>query len=181
MLRDAAQQALIQCGQTQQLSLAEYPSYLPVIGAARSVPSSDHGAAAVFDFGGTRAKRGIAFFDAVNSNCRSGALCRLRVLPPRDLGKLTWEGRTAELGATIVAIMADTIRTVEPLIDLAPTILCSVAACALAGRPNTAVLMMGSALGVGFVPPAEGYRPLAEQFALEQGQDTSRNQPGGGM
>ena len=44
---------------------------------------------------------------------------------------------------------------------------CDVAACALAGRPNAAVLMLGSALGVGFVPPAEGYRLLAEQFALE--------------
>jgi hypothetical protein len=130
----------------------------------------------------------------------------------------------------MVAIMADTIhewmnsiRAVEPSINLAPTVLCSVAAyvedgepvrmdrgaytslhrlspdirawfcaqigaavgtprgaveiefvhdcdvaaCALAGRPNAAVLMLGSALGVGFVPPAEGYRPLAEQFMLE--------------
>jgi hypothetical protein len=58
---------------------------------------------------------------------------------------------------------------------------CDVAACALAGRPNTAVLMMGSALGVGFVPPAERYRPLAEQFSVEQGRDISRSQPGGGM
>ena len=116
--------------------------------------------------------------------------------------------------------MAETIRAVEPSVNLAPTILCSVAAyvedgepvridrgaytwlhhlssdirawfndrvgeavdrpveiefvhdcdvaaCALAGRPNAAVLMLGSALGVGFVPPAEGYRPLAEQFTLE--------------
>ena len=44
---------------------------------------------------------------------------------------------------------------------------CDVAACALAGRPNAAVLMLGSALGVGFVPPAEGYRALAERFTLE--------------
>lgn len=44
---------------------------------------------------------------------------------------------------------------------------CDVAACALAGRPDAAVLMLGSALGVGFVPPAEGYRPLAEHFVLK--------------
>ena len=44
---------------------------------------------------------------------------------------------------------------------------CDVAACALAGRPDAAVLMLGSALGVGFVPPAEGNRPLAEQFTSE--------------
>ena len=43
---------------------------------------------------------------------------------------------------------------------------CDVAACALAGQPNAAVFMMGSALGVGFVPPAEGYRPIEGQFTL---------------
>jgi len=136
------------------------------------------------------------------------------------MGRLTQVGRTAELGAAMVAIMADTIRAARPSLDLAPTILCSVgayveggepvrldrgpytwlhrlapdirawfaarigeatgraveieflhdcdvAACALAGRPNAAVLMMGSALGVGFVPPAERYRPLAERFTIE--------------
>ena len=120
----------------------------------------------------------------------------------------------------MVAIIADTIRAVEPTFTLAPTILCSVgayveegepvrmdrgpytwlhrlspdirawfnarigeavdkpveieflhdcdaAACALAGRPNAAALMLGTGLGVGFVPPAEGCRPLAEQFTLE--------------
>jgi hypothetical protein len=227
LIRDAVQEVLIRCGQERKLTLADHPSYLPTIGAARSVPPSSHGAAVVFDFGGTKAKRGIAFFD------RSGALCRLRVLPPRDLGDLTWEGRTAELGAAMVTIMADTIRAVEPSIKLAPTILCSVAAyvedgepvrmdrgaytslhhlspdirawfsarigeavgraaeiefvhdcdvaaCALAGRPNAAVLMLGSALGVGFVPPAEGYRPLAERFTLEQGQGIARNPLGEG-
>jgi len=230
LIRDAAQEVLIRCGRQRRLSLADHPSYLPIIGAARSVPPSGYDAAVVFDFGGTKAKRGIAFFD------RSGALCRLRVLPPRDLGDLTWGGKTAELGAAMVATMVDTIRVVQPSINLAPTILCSVAAyvedsepvrmdrgaytslhrlspdvrawfcaqigetvgtprgavqiefvhdcdvaaCALAGRPNTAVLMMGSALGVGFVPPAEGHRPLAERFALEQSQDISIDQPGGG-
>jgi len=233
LMRDAAQEVLIRCGQERKLILADHPSYLPTIGAARSVPPSSHGAAVVFDFGGTMAKRGIAFFD------RSGALCRLRVLPSRDLGDLTWGEKTAELGAAMVAIMAETIRewlvsihAVEPSITLAPTILCSVAAyvedgepmhidrgaytwlhhlspdirawfcdrigeavsraveiefvhdcdaaaCALAGRPNAAVLMLGSWLGVGFVPPAEGYRPLAERFTLGQGQGIARNPPGG--
>ena len=41
---------------------------------------------------------------------------------------------------------------------------CDVAACALAGRPRCAVLMLDSALGVGFVPPAAGYRVLAGDF-----------------
>jgi hypothetical protein len=213
LIRDAAQEVLIQCRLERTLSLADHPSYLPTIGAARSVPPSDHHAAVVFDFGGSRAKRGIATYG------RSGALCRLRVLSPRDLGDLTWGGKTAELGAEMVAIMAETIRAAEPFLTLAPTILCSVAAyvedgepmrldrgaytslhrlapdirawfnarirkavgrpveiefvhdcdvaaCALAGRPTAAVLMLGSALGVGFVPPAEGYRSLAERFTL---------------
>jgi hypothetical protein len=234
LTRDAAQEVLIRCGQERKLILADHPSYLPTIGAARSVPPSSHGAAVVFDFGGTMAKRGIAFFDG------SGTLWRLRVLPSLDLGDLTWREKTAELGAAMVAIMAETIyewmnaiRAVEPSITLAPAILCSVAAyvedgepmhidrgaytwlhhlspdirawfcdrigeavgraveiefvhdcdvaaCALAGRPNTAVLMLGSWLGVGFVPPAERYRPLAERFTLEEGQGVSRDPPGGG-
>jgi hypothetical protein len=44
---------------------------------------------------------------------------------------------------------------------------CDVAACALAGRLNAAVPMLGSWLGCGFVPPAEGYRTIAERFTLE--------------
>ena len=214
VIRDAAQEVLADCDQARRLDLAEHSTYLPTIGAARSVPTSGHGAAVVFDFGGTKAKRGIAVFD------RREALSRLRILPPRDIGHLVQAGKTAELGAAMVEIMAETIRAAEPSIILAPTILCSVAAyvedgeparidrgaytwlhhlapdirawfcaqvgavvdrtveiefvhdcdvaaCALAGRPNAAVLMLGSSLGVGFVPPAEGYRPLAERFTLE--------------
>jgi hypothetical protein len=214
LIRDTAQKTLVRCDVERALSLADFPSYLPTIGAARSVPPSGHSAAVVFDFGGSKAKRGIAVYD------RSGALCRLRVLPPRDTGQLTQREKTAELGAAMVAIIADTIRAVEPTFTLAPTILCSVgayveegepvrmdrgpytwlhrlspdirawfsariqeavgrpveieflhdcdvAACALAGRPNAAVLMLGTGLGVGLVPAAEGYRPLAEQFTLE--------------
>ena len=40
------------------------------------------------------------------------------------------------------------------------------AARALAGRTNTAVLMMGTALGIGFVPPIEGFRSLSDTFTL---------------
>jgi hypothetical protein len=217
LIRDAAQEVLVQCGQERRLSLAEHSAYLPTIGAARSVPPSGHSAAAVFDFGGTKAKSGIALFD------RSGALCRLRVLPPRDLGDLTWGEKTAELGAAMVDMIAQAIRDADPSFALSPTIMCSVAAyvedgepvrmdrgaytrlhrlapdirawlcarigaavgtprgaveiaflhdcdvaaCALAGRPDAAVLMLGSALGVGFVPLAAGYRPLAEGFGLD--------------
>ena len=43
---------------------------------------------------------------------------------------------------------------------------CDVAACAMAGRPRCAVLMLGSSLGVGFAPPATGYRLLSGDFRL---------------
>jgi hypothetical protein len=224
-IRDAAQEVLDQVGLERRLSLADYPSSLPLIGAARSVPLSGHSAAVVFDFGGSRAKRGIAAYDG------SGALCRLHALPPRDVGHLTQAGKTAELGEAMVAIIVETMCAVETASHLAPTVVCSVAAyvedgepvrmdrgsytwlhrlapdirawfkarlgghigaeygpqyglqvglefvhdcdvaaCALAGRPHAAVLMLGSGLCVGFVPPAEGYRPLAEGFALHQVQ-----------
>jgi hypothetical protein len=45
---------------------------------------------------------------------------------------------------------------------------CDVAACALAGRPNTAVLMLGTALCAGFVPPGDRYRPIADHFTLDR-------------
>jgi MFS family permease len=40
------------------------------------------------------------------------------------------------------------------------TLIHNVAACAPVRRPNTAVLMLGSAFGVGFVPRVAGCRPL---------------------
>ncbi len=41
------------------------------------------------------------------------------------------------------------------------------AAAALAGQAHTAVIMLGSALGVGFVPPSEFLRPIISDFHLE--------------
>jgi len=41
------------------------------------------------------------------------------------------------------------------------------AACALAGEGQAAVIMLGSALGIGFVPPADGYRRLSDGFGLK--------------
>jgi hypothetical protein len=46
---------------------------------------------------------------------------------------------------------------------------CDLAARALAGSPHTAVVMLGSGLGVGFVPPMEGYAEIAEGFEVEGG------------
>ena len=51
------------------------------------------------------------------------------------------------------------------------------AAAALAGQPHTAVIMLGSALGVGFVPPGKRFRPLAPDFKVVLAGDDSSDQP----
>jgi hypothetical protein len=42
------------------------------------------------------------------------------------------------------------------------------AALAYAGQAHSIVLTLGTAIGNGFPPPAEGYRPLAAEFQVEQ-------------
>jgi hypothetical protein len=43
---------------------------------------------------------------------------------------------------------------------------CDAAAVALAGWERAAVVMLGSALGVGFVPPEEEYRKVSPTFTI---------------
>jgi hypothetical protein len=213
----AAQAALAAAGLPGlRVSTAEYPSLLALIGAARSVPPGPYRAAAVADFGGTHGKRGLAFYDP------DGALERLRVLPPLATHALSGPGQAGDLAAAIVAGLAETIRVAGEETDLAPLVMCSVAAyvqdnrpalapgreggayalrglapdpaswlaeqistacgrpvhfqfahdCdvaarALAGRPRCAVVMLGTALGVGFAPPAAGCRPVGEPVKIE--------------
>jgi len=208
-----AQRALDLCGlQDLVLEMSEYPSYLPLIGLARSVPKGTPGAVVVTDFGSSRTKRGLAIYQGEQVH-------RLRVLPTRDIE--TWRAKEhpAHLATQMMAILSDTVGEADQDTALAPQILCSVAAyveegapmqldggsytslhrahpdvrhwfsqqlsqargtpvqvtfyhdcCiaarALAGRLRTAVVMMGTALGVGFVPPADGIRPISDQFRL---------------
>jgi len=213
-IRPVVESVLVQCGITdRRVSVSEYPSYLPLIGAARSIPWELQGAAVVVDFGSTRAKRGIAFFDEDNT------LSRLQILPTKDITDLTGPGKTTELAAAMINLITDDINQVSQGAPLVPKIMCSmaayveggepakinrgaytslnqlspriadwfserisqaagvkvvvefvhdcdVAACALAGRPRSAILMPGSALGVGFAPPGDHYRPIAGDFAL---------------
>jgi hypothetical protein len=72
-----------------------------------------------------------------------------------------------DIRAWFYARIGAAVGTPRGAVEIAFVHDCDVAACALAGRPNAAVLMLGSALGVGFVPPAEGYRLLPEQSTLE--------------
>ena len=213
----AASQVLRVCGlQQPDLSLAEQPSVLPLIGAARAIPPGNWRAAALADFGGSFAKHALAWY------AEDGALHRLQVLPAVPIVHLTLEGQSADLAQAMISILADTIRRAPPQASLAPQVICSVAgylkdgrpvqyaglnmgiyswlnalaedlpawfserissasgkqvdfvfahdgdaaAAALAGQADTAVLMLGSALGVGFAPPGERFRPLAPDFRV---------------
>ena len=215
VIRGAVEGGLVSCGLPEiSIQVCEHPSYLPLVGAARSLPPGEGRVAVVADFGGTRLKRGIAFYG------EGAALQRLEILPSCDIAALTEAGKTAALAEEMIAILAETIKRAGALTTPNPKIMCSVAAyvedgkplnidrggyyalnrlspdisgwfsakisqasgidvqvefvhdcdaaaVALAGREKTAVLMLGSALGVGFVPPENACRPLAQGFVVD--------------
>ena len=215
VIREAVEGGLVSCGLLDiGIQVCEHPSYLPLVGAARGLPPGEERVAVVADFGGTRLKRGIAFYG------EGDALQRLEILPPCDIAALTEAGKTAALAEEMIAILAETIKRAGALTTLSPKIMCSVAAyvedgkplnidrggyywlnrlsrdisgwfsaqisqacgkkkqvefvhdcdtaaVALAGMEKTAVLMLGSALGVGFVPPMDVYRPFSLGFKIE--------------
>jgi hypothetical protein len=214
----AAEGVLAELGLADRhLLLAANPSYLPLIGAARSLPASPGGVAALIDFGQSRVKRGLAYFD------RYGNLSSLRVIPPLSVEHLSDPGRTSELANAIIASLVETIRQASAQFVLIPLVTASVAAyiragrpesgpgrdtgayalgqistnitawfaarigeacgmkvqfrfahdgaaaaCALAGQPHAAVIMLGTSLGIGFAPPAPLFRPLSIDFNLEE-------------
>jgi len=191
----------------------ENPSNLPLIGAARSLLAGQGRLAVVADFGGTHAKRGLAFY------AEEGSLQRLEVLPPCTTTALITPGKTTELAEGMVSILAETARAAPQDKALLLPILCSAAAyveagkpmkvyhlgyyalnqistdllswfsdkisqesgrkvrleflhdcdaaaIAMAGKERSAVLMLGSALGVGFVPNKDRDRPISPDFEL---------------
>lgn len=216
-LCQTASQAMLACGLSQpSLSVAGYPSFLPLTGAARSILPGEWQAAALADFGGSFAKRALAWYT------EDGSLRSLQILPEVPIAHLTLEGKSAELAQAMTGILADTIRQAGVEVSFAPQVMCSVAsylkdghpvqyagrnmgiyswlnalaedlpawfserisaacgrqvrlefahdgdaaAAALAGQPGAAVIMLGSALGVGFAPPGDRFRPLAPDFKV---------------
>ncbi len=211
-----AQAQLAECGLADRALRAAFdPAYLPLIGAARRLPRGVGQSAALVDFGSTRAKRGLAFYDP------TGALTDLRVMEPLVIEDLSEPGRALELADAITVCLIDTIRHSRQGMELAPVMTVSVAAyihnnrpesgpgrasgayalaaisediagwfamrigeaCgydvqfqfvhdgdaaagALAGLPHAAVIMMGTSLGVGFVPPVDGIRPVTGDFKV---------------
>jgi hypothetical protein len=218
MLCQTISETIEKCGITNlKVQVAGYPSYLPLIGAARSLPLKWGGKsvaiAVVADFGGTQAKRGLVTYAA------DGSLQCLEVFPSRSVANLNASGKTKELAAAMVVMLADSLRVIPEGLPLIPQILvslaayiqdgkplnlerggyyalnklsgnisawfseqvslvsgrviqveflhdCDAAAVALAGREKTAVLMLGSALGVGFVPQEERHRKVSSTFDI---------------
>ncbi len=213
----AASNVLKLCGLPQPtLSVGEHPSVLPLIGAARTVSPGSWQAAVLADFGGTYAKRGLAFY------AEDGSVHSLQVLPPVMILHLTQEGKSPQLAQAMIDILTETVRHAGTKVALAPQIICSAAcylkdgrpvqyagrnmgiyswlnalaedlpgwlsqriseasgrqmrfvfahdgdaaAAALAGQPHTAVIMLGSALGIGITPPGKRFRPLAPDFRV---------------
>ena len=212
LIAQAAQETLADCGVADRIfQVAPYPAWLPLIGAGRSLPAYLRGAAVLVDCGGTRAKRGIASYDA------QGRLVGLRRLPEVDIAHLTAGDTPVELAQAMLAVIVETIHAVPTGTLLAPWVTISVAAyvkdgqpvkinrdaytrlnqvaedirtwfvqgiqracgqavqvdfvhdgdaaaCALAGQAQSVVIMLGSALGVGFVPPATAFRGVDIEF-----------------
>jgi hypothetical protein len=115
-----------------RVQAADHPSFLPLIGAARSLSHPAGGAAAVAavaDFGGTRAKCGLAFYEPV------GWLQHLDVLPSVSVATLNAAGKTTELAEKMVAILAETLRLVPEGQPLISKVLVSLAAYVEDGKP----------------------------------------------
>jgi hypothetical protein len=218
VVASAAEGILADCGLADRHLLpAANPSYLPLIGAARSLPAGQSQVAALIDFGQSLVKRGLAYFD------HYGYLANLQIIPPFSVEHLSDPGRTRDLADAIIASLVETIRQTGSQPELIPLVTASVAAyirdgrpdsgpgrdqgvyaltqisadittwfaariqeaCglqlqfrfahdgasaarALAGQPHAAVIMLGTSLGVGFVPPAASFRPVAIDFRLEE-------------
>jgi hypothetical protein len=209
-----AESRLIQCGiKDRVIRAAANPSYLPLIGAARRIPG-DPQAAVVADFGSSRAKRGLALYDAEHR------LSKIILFPTVDLSSLTKGGNINDLAFSMSHILCDTIQRSHSFTnDLSPQLLCSVAAyvengqplnidrgaytslnkisadikawfseqirqicakevnlafehdgdaaaCALTGCPQAGLVMLGTGMGIGFVPPDQDLCQVAEQFCV---------------
>jgi hypothetical protein len=114
------------------ISLSEHPTYLPMIGAARSAPAGTR-TMAVFDFGSTLTKSAYAFYD-------SGKLVSLRALPgerTQVIMGLHGVDRTHSLADFMVHSMTRTWQQAHHMdLDPASTIVATLASYIKNGRPD---------------------------------------------
>lgn len=189
-LADAARRHLDDLGVAGlAVGMAGHPAALPLIGAARS-PTGPASRAAVFDFGHTLAKRGVATY-------HRGRLAALELIEAVPL-----DARTMAAGEVIDAVRSivdATLATIDPV----DAVVIAVAAYLQAGEPHdhrggygalrshhigrtviwvhdgtaagravatggpTAVVMLGTAIGVGFAPHPRSVRPVAPRLQIQ--------------
>ena len=171
------------------VSVADHPAVLPLIGAARSTTGAGS-RAAVFDFGHTLAKRGIAIFER-------GRLAAVELIEAVPLDALAMA--TDEVIDGVRSIIGVTLAMTDPV----DAVVIGVAAYLRGGEPDdrrgvygalrsdhigrsviwihdgtaagravatsepTAVVMLGTALGVGFAPDSGLVRPVAPRLRVE--------------
>lgn len=167
-----------------EVKLAPHAAVLPLIGAARSNASATD-TAVVLDFGHTAIKRGIAHYANLS-------LARLDVLEPLPAPTERERAPSAvaeAIDATLTGMRAsgEVVASVASYVNRDLTLADShsvyallrpsgrlrlghdgtLAACGL--QPNVeaaAVIMLGTALGVGFVPPPPSLRPVSAGFEV---------------
>jgi hypothetical protein len=208
-----AQAYLALRGSRCSLHLAPHAAYLPLLGAARSVPRQ-HTNALVFDFGGSQVKRAIPCFEgetlvelwllpnmpvAPPSTHGTDALAHVRQFMLDVLEATICETEQHRQPTSIVISMAAYVAhnqmlhgqsgTYMPLSHCSPSIAASLedgirertgrhidmtllhdgtaAARTYAGAHNTAVIMLGTALGSGFPPPEGSVRSVAPTLLVE--------------
>ncbi len=203
IISSAINRSIENFGLPVQVVRAGNPSYLPVIGLARST-NDDFGKRAIFDFGNTNAKRALATYDG--GLLRSVDLLKSVTLPQQSEGVAAFmadtiastiddAGAENEIVRCSVASYMDGLSPVRSpgrglysdpdsinpgilservsgaLGRMIGVELChdgTAAARAFAGQEHTAVIMLGTALGVGFVPDDDGYCNISEDFYIRQ-------------
>jgi hypothetical protein len=166
------------------VQVAEHAAILPLIGCARTLPAPDS-RRAVLDFGQTSVKRGIAHYER-------GALRELQVMSSvaapaegaENIVEFVLQTVRAMADGEVVASVAayvaggkpvDKRGTYAPLANATlPRRLRFVhdgtaAAAAIDSSERAAVIMLGTYLGVGFVPQGNAARvPLADGFGVQE-------------
>ena len=166
------------CQSAPRLELARYPSALALVGVARSHLDTP-GPVAVFDFGQTSIKRGIATF--VNDHLEHVQLqSNLSAPAEADVVKFVLDTLEGQSAIVSIASYVANDRPIgryglySPLAALNGFRLSGVtfvhdgtaAARAIATDKTAAVIMLGTALGVGFASSSSTLVPLSPTFSL---------------
>ncbi len=187
-------------------SIANYPTALPLIGAARMITAAQD-SSWIFDFGGTNIKRAHAVYtngtltkleqlssilipvfveaDALFNFLVQAITSTISTQDPNEtlfinasianyvhdcqLAPDTPYSRLSSLGSNICQMVSEAVSL--PMGNPIKTTFVhdgTAAAKAYAGAVDTAVITVGTALGIGFPPPQQSVRPLSIDFSISK-------------